>query len=142
MTNSFLVTIVIMVSLAVSSCASLNPFSALTPKPSIELNANVGENVKQEKSTIKLEQGKTEQTADSISNDTKYEAGIVNQITQNIPIEYLAIVILLAGWVVPSPKECYKGTKWLVSDLFTTLVKTPLKGICDFVLLLLGRERL
>ncbi len=140
--KSLIAVITFMVAVTVSGCSTLNPLSLLSDKPSVEVNANVGENVKQEKATIKLEQGKTEQTADNISNDTKYEAGIVNQITQNIPIEYLAIVVLLAGWVIPSPKECYVGTKWLIVDLFDTLVKTPLKGICDFVLLLLGKERL
>lgn len=140
--KSLIAAITISIVLLFSGCASLNPISALAGKPSVELNANVGENVKQEKSTLKVEQGKTEQTADTISNDTKYEAGVVNQITQNIPIEYLMIVILLAGWVIPSPSQCYTGTKWLISDLFDSLVKSPLKGIANFCLLLLGREKL
>jgi hypothetical protein len=127
---------------AVSGCASLNPLDLLTEKPAVEVNANVGENVKQDNSTVKVEQGKTEQTADSISNDTKYEAGVVNQITQNIPMEYVILVMLLAGWSIPTPRECYDGAKWLIVDVFDTLIKKPIKGIADFLLLLLGRERL
>ena len=41
----------------VSGCTSLNPISLLTDKPSIEVNANVGKNVKQEKSIISASSG-------------------------------------------------------------------------------------
>ena len=120
----------------------MNPLALLSEKPSVEVNANIGENVKQEKSTLKLEQGKTEQTADEISNDTKYEADVINQITENVPIEYLLIMVLLAGWAVPAPKECYNSAKWLVVDVFQTIVVVPIKGVANFTLLLLGRNKL
>ena len=129
--------------LSTVGCSSISPLSLLSPnKPSIEVNAQVAKHATLEKSIISASSGATEQTADTISNDTKQEADLITNITQNIPLEYLAIVIMLAGWLIPSPKECYTGAKWLVVDLFDSLVKTPIKGLANFILVLIGREKL
>ena len=71
---------------ALTGCSALSGMSSLFgKKPSVEVNANVGKNVKQEKSQVKIETGKTEQTADNISNDTSYQAKTITQITQDVP---------------------------------------------------------
>ena len=60
----------------------------------------------------------------------------------------IVIIIFLAGWAIPPPGETYqairgliadiyKGTKLLVTELYTALVKGPLKGTFDFITILI-----
>lgn len=134
--------IAVVPALLLTSCASLNPLDFFKDEPKIETNLNVGKNVQQEQSKLKIEQGKTEQKADNISNDTQYSANKITQITQNIPIWYLLLAVLLGGWVIPSPKECYSGVKVLTTELFNGIIITPVKGIANFILVMFGREKL
>lgn len=132
----------LLVSFLLCSCSALDAVSLISPsKPSIEVNANVGKNVEQEKSNVKIEQGGSEvkQDAETISNDTAYTAKSIQQITQNIPIEFLLIAVLLGGWAIPTPKETYHGIKVVISDVFSTLLVKPFKGSAEFVLRLFGR---
>lgn len=128
--------------LFVSSCASLNPLSVLQPDPKLEVNANVGKNVEQEKNQVKVEAGnsETKQEAEKITNDNNYTADKIENITQNIPLEYMLILALFAGWAVPTPKECYFGVKAVVGDILTTFIVTPIKGVAKFILQLFGRN--
>ncbi len=138
--------LMLMAVFAIVGCAAMNPLSALMPdKPSIELNANVGKNVKQEKAAVKIETGKTEQTAETISNDTKYEAKTISQITNQMPMWMFAVVILLAGWAIPTPRECMLGLKSFVNSsagVVGNILVTPCKGVANFILLLCGKEKL
>lgn len=125
-----------------SSCSALDAMDVLKPSQGIETNVALGKNVETEKNNIKLESGgkSVKQEAEVISNDTKYEAGTIKNITQNIPIEYLVLFGLVAGWAVPSPSECYRGSKVIVSDLYTNLVAAPFKGMASFILKLFNRQ--
>jgi hypothetical protein len=123
-----------------SGCSMIpSPLDLLTPdKPSIELNANVGKNVEQDKSVIKIESGQTtKQEAETISNDTSYKAETVQQITEHIPPWILGLLILFAGWVIPDPSKCVIGVKSVLHDV---IVK-PITGIANFILMLFGREQ-
>ena len=122
-------------------CSSLNPLSMLTPKPSIEVNANVGKNVNQDKNVLKVETGTTNQTADAISNDTAYKADTINQITNSLTPLELLIIVIMAGAALPSFKEMYIGLKVVIADVLKTFIVTPITAIADFVLLLMGKER-
>lgn len=127
---------------SVISCASLNPLDILNPdKPSLEVNAQVGKTNEQEKNNIKVESGKQEikQEADKISNDHNYTAETIENITQNLPIEYLVIMLFLAGWIIPTPKETFSIGKRIVVDVFDALIITPIKAIADFILKLFGK---
>lgn len=131
-----------LLALTLTSCSALDAIDVLNPaKPSIEVNAQVGKTNELEKSNIKAESGKTEirQDADEISNDTSYSADTIKQITQNVPIEYLLIIVLLAGWAIPSPNESYQSGKRVVSDIWQGLVVEPIKGISGFILRVLNR---
>lgn len=129
-------------------CAATDLIGMITPdKPSIEANANVGKNVEQEKSTVKMENGNTtnKQEAESISNDTKYEAQSIQQITNDVPPWMFGLIILLAGWAIPTPKECFAMLKGIVGSVSAPMrrgVTTVFKGSANFVLLLFGKERL
>lgn len=128
--------------LTLTSCAALDAIDILKPaKPSIGVSAQVGKTNEMEKSNIKAESGKTEirQDAEEISNDTSYSAETIKQITQNVPIEYLLIVVLLAGWAIPSPKESYQGGKRIVSDIWQGLIVDPVKGVGGFILKVFNR---
>lgn len=89
-------------------CSALSPLSAIKPSPGIEASANVGRTASQEKSTVKLQQGGS-QTAEAISNDSRVQADSVVQQSTNVPAWLILIVVLLAGWAIPSPKECVRG---------------------------------
>ncbi len=85
-----------------SSCSALDAMDVLKPSQGIETNVALGKNVETEKNNIKLESGgkSVKQEAEVISNDTKYEAGTIKNITQNIPIEYLVLFGLVAGFII------------------------------------------
>jgi uncharacterized protein YcfL len=126
-----------LVALSLCSCSALDAMNILNPdKPSVEVNANVGKNVEQEKSNIKIEQGtkQVKQDADTISNDTAYKADVINQITQNIPVEYIIIMVFLGGWAIPSFSSCVKATKDFTADVLKSLVVNPIKGLASFIL--------
>ena len=140
-------------SLTLSGCVltSLNPFSS---KPSVDISANVGKNVEQEKNNIKLEQGttNTKQEAEKISNDTSYKADVVNQIANELTWWQLVAIIVLAGVALPSWRELgvgikailvesYKGLRFVITDL-CSLVVVPIKGLGNYLLVLFGRDRL
>lgn len=129
--------LLILALLFVPACASFNPFDLA--KPQVELNANVGENVKQEKSQVKVEQGKTEQTADSITNDTSYTADEITQVTEHIPDWFIVLALILAGWVIPTPGQTVRGLTSLVKGLWSALIVSPVRGFGDFLLKLLNR---
>ena len=118
---------------ALTGCSALSSFgSAFTKKPSIEVNANVGKNVKQEKAQLKIETHKTEQTAENISNDTSYQAKTITQITQDIPPYIIGLLILGFGWLIPDPMQCYKGFKFLVYDITQSFFVVPGKAFIRF----------
>lgn len=122
-------------------CSSLNPLSMFAKKPSIEVNANIGKNVKQDKSMLKVETGTTNQNADQISNDTSYQADTVNQITNNLTPLQLLIMIIMAGAALPSFKEMYAGLKVVVGDICQAFIIYPITAIANFVLVLRGKEK-
>lgn len=116
-----------------TGCSALGSMgSFFGKKPSIEVNANVGKNVKQEKSQVKIETHKTEQTAENISNDTSYQAKTINQITQDIPPYIIGLLILGFGWLIPDPMQCYKGVKFLIYDITNSFFVVPGKAIIRF----------
>lgn len=118
----------------------MNPLSMFTKKPSIEVNANIGKNVNQDKSMIKVETGTSNQTADQISNDTAYKADTINQITNSLTPLELLIIVIMAGAALPSFKEMYVGLKVVTGDILRTAVVYPCTAISKFVLVLFGRD--
>lgn len=117
----------------VQGCA-VNPLDLFTPKPGIEVNAQVAKNADMQKSVLSVNQGAVKQTADDISNDTSYEAATVNQITNNITPFQLVILCLLAGWALPDPIRCYAGTKHVVIDILKGVIVYPISAIAQFIL--------
>jgi len=143
MMNSLrLLVIIVTCSIALAGCSSLSPFGFLEKKPQLEVNANVGKNVTQDKATVKVETGKTEQTADSISNDTKnvYTARTVNQVTEQIPPYIIGLLILAFGWCIPDPTKCYTGVKYVIGDIANHFIVVPVRAIANFILALFGRN--
>lgn len=129
--------------LLITSCASLNPLDVLNPaKPSLEVNAQVGKTNEQEKNNIKLESGKQDvrQEAEKISNDNNYTADKIENITQNIPLEYVLLIALLSGWIIPTPMETFRIAKRVVKDTLDILIISPVRGVADFILKLFGRK--
>lgn len=119
---------------ATAGCSSLGSLGSLfSEKPKIEANVNVGKNVKQDKSQIKIETGTTEQTADNISNDTAYTADTVNQITQDIPPYIIILLVLGFGWVIPKPLETYEATKFVLCDVVHSFIVLPIKGFFNLL---------
>lgn len=118
---------------AFTGCSSLGGLGSLFgKKPQIEVNANVGKNVKQNKSQVQIETGKTEQTADHISNDTAYTAQTVNQLTQNIPPYIILLLVLGFGWLIPDPLTSYRGFKFLLYDITQSFFVVPGLALLKF----------
>lgn len=129
-----LIVIVMLSSLGGCALTDLNPFD----EPKLEVNAAVGKNVKQEKAQIKVETGKQE--AERISNDTAQTAETIRNVTQNVPLEFMLLFALLAGWAIPDPKKCATGLYIGVTSVWNALIVTPIRGFGDWVLRLLGRS--
>ncbi len=134
----------LLVCFTLEGCALTNPLDMFSEKPKIETNVALGKNVQTEKNHLKLEQG-TANSKQEAKDGGKIENGnqqadMIKNITQNIPVEYLLIMVLIAGWAIPNPSQCYTSIKVIVSDIFTHALKLPLKGMCNFVLLLFGRD--
>lgn len=118
-----------------SGCAltDLNPFD----KPQLEVNAAVGQNVKQEKAQVKLESGNQE--AETISNDTTQTAKTIKNVTQNVPLEYMLLFALFAGWAIPDPSKCLSGASGVVTGVWNGVVVAPIRGVGEWLLRLFGR---
>lgn len=138
--------IMISMMLFMVGCASLNPLDIIKEKPGIEVNAAVGKNVEQEKSLVKMDSGKDiKQEAETISNDTKYKADTIEQITNQMPPWMFFVVIFLAGWAIPDPKVCFGATKNVICEITVGVGKAlsaPFRGIANFILLLFNREKM
>ena len=133
MTKIIIAGILVILCFMATGCSSLGGLGAMFgKKPSIEVNANVGKTVKQEKNQVKIESGKTEQTADQISNDTTYQAKTITQVTQDIPPYIIGLLILGFGWIIPDPSVCYKGIKFLIYDMTQSFFVVPGKAIIRF----------
>jgi len=133
MTRSLKYLIIVASVTALMGCSALGGVGAFFgKKPSIEVNANIGKNVKQEKAQLKIETGKTEQTAETISNDTSYQAKTVNQITQDMPPWMFFVIIGLAGLAIDG-----KGFIYQVRSDVVGLLRFPF----DFILDVMGRKR-
>ena len=112
-------TLILLTTLLLSSCAITD---LLPVGKGVEANLNAGKNVEQNKSAANIEQGATKQTADKISNDTEYKAETIKQITNNMPAWVILLLCLLAGWVIPTPRETLdilivKPVTWFVGLL-------------------------
>jgi len=123
--------------LSISGCSTLNPLGALSPTPKVV--AQVGKENKNEDNLIKAEANTSSvQEAETITNTQDQTANTIENVTQNLPLEYLLIVSLLAGWAIPTPLECYKGVKIIVGDIFNG-VMYPVKGLGNWLLKLFNR---
>ena len=136
----------LLVCFTLQGCALTNPLDMFSEKPKIETNVALGKNVQTEKNHLKLEQGTTNSKQEAkdggkIENG-KQQADVIKNITQNVPLEYLAFMILLAGWAIPSPKETYSGLKVLTGEIVSGIVISPIKGIANFILKLFNRQPL
>jgi len=143
----------ILLCFTLQSCALTNPLDIFKDEPKIETNVQLGKTNESEQNKLKIEQsGDTiKQDADTISNDTSYEANVVNQITKNLGFWELTLLIICAGFAIPSYKEVgngvegtivkvYGGLKVLTSDVLNGIIVTPIKGTKNFILELLGRK--
>ena len=128
------ITILGLLLLLLNGCSSVNPLSVISPKPQLEVNANVGKNVSQEKSLGKVEVTSSNQTADEISNDTTYDADVVNQITNNLTWWQMLMMIICAGAALPSFKEMYAGVKIIIGDILYCFIVYPIKNTSEFLL--------
>ncbi len=112
-----------------TSCAAWDALNVFQPKPSVELNANLGKNVKQDKSNLKVDGGgNTEQTADNITNNdkTEYKADSINQTTERIPPYIIIMLIFFAGWAIPSLGTTLKYFDGLLSKT-AKMVTSPFR---------------
>ena len=116
--------IALAISLTLSACSALNPISAFTPKPSFDINTQLGKENTQNRSILdarKVEEvnlsgaqrTNLSKAAGIQSADWSAQAITVNQTNQS-PIGFLYLSLLIAGWVLPDPVHCFR---WVQSKL-------------------------
>lgn len=93
--------------LLLPSCSLTDIVPAILPtdKPSIEANVNIGKTNVQDKSLATIKGEDKRQIADTISNTRTTKAEVINNT--NIPIMYMVLLVL--GWLAPTPTNMWKG---------------------------------
>ena len=128
-----------LLALSMQGCASLNPLSILSDKPSVEANVQLAKTAEQEHNVLKVENGNStvKQEAEKISNDTTTDikADIVNQVTNNITGEqvlWFGLACFFIGVLCPDVPRLYGATKYVIKDVFYGLIVNPTKGIIEY----------
>ena len=88
------------------SCSSFTPMGIATkligaPSGGLEVEANIGSTVEKEESLVALKGEETTIKAEKI------EGGINKTTIQEVPMEFM--VLMLLGWMLPSPGEMWRG---------------------------------
>tara|TARA_B110000014_G_C20086782_1_gene568517 strand:- start:618 stop:974 length:357 start_codon:yes stop_codon:yes gene_type:complete len=97
---------ILMLSLMGCSITDLAPaILPSTNKPSIEANVSMGKTNVQDKSQLSLKGEDKRQIADSINNTETTKAETINQTN----ISPFIILMLILGWLLPSPNEMWRG---------------------------------
>ena len=92
--------------LLTSACSSFTPMGLATkligaPSGGLEVEANIGSTVEKEESLVALKGEETTIKAERI------EGGINKTTIQEVPMEFM--VLMLLGWMLPSPGEMWRG---------------------------------
>ena len=92
-----------------TGCAALSSLSMLTGggTPTLGVEATLGD---KEESVVGQLGSSQDIAVESLSG------GITTNNTQDIPMEYMLLMIL--GWILPSPMEIVKGTTGFIKSLF------------------------
>ena len=88
------------------SCSSFTPMGIATkligaPSGGLDVEANIGSTVEKEESVVALKGEETTIKAERI------EGGINKTTIQEVPMEFMLLMLL--GWVLPSPGEMWRG---------------------------------
>ena len=100
----------IFLALVLSSCSITDVASTLLPstnKPSIEANVAIGKTNVQDKALVGIKGEDNRQIADDIVNTTNTSTKAETINNSNISLIYLVLLIL--GWLLPSPSEIWRG---------------------------------
>lgn len=108
-------------SITLSACSALNPISALTPKPTFDVTAQMGAENTQNRSLVDLRQvSQVEQPGAQSANssqapsvqsaDWSAQTIMVHQNNEQ-PIGFLYLLLLIAGWILPDPISLLRSLK-------------------------------
>ena len=73
--------------------------------------------------------GKKEETTDVDTQigdrmgDETFEAQTINIANQHVPTLYVVLMVLLAGWAIPSPGAMFIGVATGIRDFFSILIR-------------------
>ena len=92
--------------LLLASCSSFTPMGIATkliggPSGGLDVEANIGSTIEKEESVVALKGEETTIKAERI------EGGINKTTIQEVPMEFMLLMLL--GWVLPSPGEMWRG---------------------------------
>lgn len=109
---------VLILLLVLSSCSSLNPLSALTGGTNVAANTQVGAENNQTVGTVSNTEFTLNRpqarTIKQSSDESQLKADKVENVTiENVP-PWL-IVLLIVGWLLPSPNEIGRSIRALFS---------------------------
>ena len=93
-------------SFALAGCSGLGAITSLLPTPGIEAEANVGKEVESTDKSLVIKEDTIKGNATKADQFASVQAEVFTY-TQEIPVWVWLIMIL--GWVLPSPIEIYKG---------------------------------
>lgn len=115
--------IVLLLSLSLCSCSALAPIAADAlmggADKGIEVDANAGQAKTEGDSSV----AQNANTAVTMASNTKevYEGSVGQVINEaGLPVHVLLIIVLLAGWAIPSPEEMGHGLIRLIRALRNT----------------------
>ena len=120
------ISLVLFLTLALSNCTALSALKAGAdvvglggPETGLEVDANVGQAKTEGDSSV----AQNANTAVTVASNTKevYEGSVGQVINEaGLPVHVLLIIVLLAGWAIPSPEEMGHGLIRLIRALRNT----------------------
>ena len=103
---------VILVLFSVTLLSSCSMLSALSPTPTLGVEATLGN---KEEAIVGQVGSKQEITVESLSG------GLTTQNIQEVPMEFMLLMVL--GWLLPSPLEMWKGLINILSSFGSFILK-------------------
>ena len=101
--------------LTMTGCSALKALDYVMPQAGVEVDANVSKGGCREDSVV--QNGNTNVSVDA-GKESQYQGPIDTVINEGeLPLHVLLLLVLLAGWAIPSPEEMGHGLVRLIRAL-------------------------
>lgn len=102
--------------LTMTGCSALKALDYVMPQAGVEVDANVSKGDAEGEDSV-VQNGNTNVSVDA-GKESQYQGPIDTVINEGeLPLHVLLLLVLLAGWAIPSPEEMGHGLVRLIRAL-------------------------